>query len=65
MDTSFIDCLVMTLFSAFICICLPRFLALIGSNTTSHPELSRVSLKPSRSESSQLKDYQELTTVNN
>lgn len=65
MDTSFIECLVMTLLSACVCICLPRFLTLIGSNTTSSPELSPVSLKPSRSDSSQPTDYPELTAVNN
>lgn len=34
MDMSVIECLVMTLLSAVICVSLPRVLTLIGSNTT-------------------------------
>lgn len=63
MDTSYIDSLVMTLLSAFICICLPRVLALIGSNISSS-KLKGISLKAS-SASSQSIDYPKLTTVNN
>jgi hypothetical protein len=31
---SLIDCLLMTLLSAVVCICLPRVLALLGSSST-------------------------------
>lgn len=64
MDTSFIDCLVMTVFSALICICLPRVSTLIRSNL-SILKLNSVSLKSSISDSPQSTDYPKLTTVNN
>lgn len=63
MDMGIIDCLVMTLFSAVVCICLPRTLTLIGSNL-SISKLNSVSLKSSISDSPQSTDYPELTTVN-
>lgn len=34
MDMSVIECLVMTLLSAIVCVSLPRVLTLIGSNNT-------------------------------
>jgi len=64
MDTSFLDCLVMTLFSAVACISFPRVLTLIGSSTAFKSQ-QVADANQSASDSSQPRAYPELTTVNN
>lgn len=62
MDTSLIDCLVMTLFSAVACFSFPRVLTLLGSSIASKSE--QISSK-NQSDSLQPTGYPELTTANN
>ena len=60
MNTELIDCLLMTLFSAFVCVCLPRVLALLQATFTrwSFEGRTQVSSKP---EFSQANAYPEFT----
>lgn len=65
MDTSFIDCLVMTLFSAVACISFPRVLTLISSSIAAKTQELSATKQLATSDSSQSVAYPELTIVNN
>lgn len=65
MDTSLMDCLVMTLFSAVACISFPRVLTLIGSSAAFKSQPVAGANQSAKSDLSQPMAYPELTTVNN
>ena len=65
MDASLLDGLVMTLFSAVVCVIFPRMLTLIGSSTASKTQQIAAAIKSTQSDSSESTVYPELTAANN